>query len=135
WHGRPAHAEGSNTRSTCLHKGDARATSNPQQRSGMIPAACRRARWPLAGLVSVALFVALVARFWHPVFGFTVFFQLDAWSSEHAISAFRDLPVYVHPEAGGYDGLFYAQIAHDPTLRDSELSGAVDDLPYRARRI
>lgn len=89
----------------------------------------------LAGWVAVALFLGLVARFWHPVYGFSVFFQLDAPNDELKITAFRELPVYVHRDTGGYDGLYYAQIAHDPTLRDPELPRAMDNFSYRARRI
>ncbi len=95
-----------------------------------------RSRCPqLAGLAAVVLFLVLVARFWHPVFGFTVFYQLDAPNDELKISAFRELPVYVHRDTGGYDGLYYAQIAHDPTLRSPELPRAMDNFSYRARRI
>jgi hypothetical protein len=97
------------------------------------PAAPRR--WPFAALAVVALFFALVGRFWHPVYGFTVFYQLDAPNDDLKIAAFRELPVYVHRDTGGYDGLYYAQLAHDPTLRDPELPRAMDDFPYRARRI
>jgi len=89
----------------------------------------------LAGWVAVALFLVLVARFWHPVYGFSAFFQLDAPNDELKITAFRELPVYVHRDTGGYDGLYYAQIAHDPTLRDPELPRAMDNFSYRARRI
>jgi hypothetical protein len=89
----------------------------------------------LAGLVAVAGFLALVIRFWHPVYGFTVFYQLDAPNDDLKITAFRELPVYVHRDTGGYDGLYYAQIAHDPTLRDPELPRAMDNFAYRARRI
>ncbi len=89
----------------------------------------------LAGLMAVALFLFLVARFWHPVYGFSVFFQLDASNDELKITAFRELPVYVHRDTGPYDGLYYAQIAQDPTLRDPELPRAMDNLSYRARRI
>lgn len=93
--------------------------------------------WPVraAGLLAVAVFLALIARFWHPVYGFTAFFQLDGANDDLKITAFRTLPVYVHRETGGYDGLYYAQIAHDPSLRDPELPRAMDNLPYRARRI
>ena len=31
-----------------------------------------------AALATVLVFLGLVARFWHPVYGFTAFFQLDA---------------------------------------------------------
>ncbi len=89
----------------------------------------------LAGLLAVVGFLGLVARFWHPVYGFTVFFQLDAPNDDLKITTFRELPVYVHRDTGGYDGLYYAQIAHDPSLRDRELPRAMDNFAYRARRI
>ena len=102
----------------------------------MIPRSASRSRWlGAASLVTVALFLALVARFWHPVYGLTVFYQLDAPNDDLKITAFRELPVYVHRDTGGYDGLYYAQIAHDPTLRDRELPRAMDNFAYRARRI
>lgn len=89
----------------------------------------------LAGVAAIALFLALIGRFWHPVYGFTSFFQLDASNDDLKIAAFRELPVYVHRDTGGYDGLYYAQIAQDPTLRDPELPAAMDNFSYRARRI
>ncbi|MES2692516.1 MAG: hypothetical protein V4773_03510 [Verrucomicrobiota bacterium] len=92
-------------------------------------------RWPLAGFAAAVLFLALVARFWHPVYAFTSFYQLDVPDGFPKISAFSELPVYVHFNMGGYDGLYYAQLAHDPTLRDPELRTAMDDFSYRARRI
>ena len=75
--------------------------------------------WPLrcAALLAVALLLGLVARFWHPVYGLTALIQLDASNDEVKISAFRAQPVYVHRDTGGYDGLYYAQIAYDPILR------------------
>lgn len=102
----------------------------------MMPAAPSPRRLvPAAGLAAVAVFLVLVARFWHPVYGFTAFFQLDASNDGVKIAAFRELPVYVHRDTGGYDGLYYAQIAQDPTLRDPELAPAMDNFSYRARRI
>ena len=96
-----------------------------------------RRRWLLraAALAAVVLFVALIARFWHPVYGFTSLIQLDAPNDDLKIAAFRTFPVYVHRDNGGYDGLYYAQIAHDPTLRDPALPRAMDNFAYRARRI
>jgi hypothetical protein len=99
------------------------------------PPATRRRLAIAAGLAAVAVLLALVARFWHPVYGFTVFYQLDAPNDDLKIAAFRTLPVHVHRDTGGYDGLYYAQIAHDPSLRDPELPRAMDNFPYRARRI
>ena len=101
------------------------------------PPASPRRRWLLraAALAALVLFVALIARFWHPVYGFTALIQLDAPNDDLKIAAFRTFPVYVHRDNGGYDGLYYAQIAHDPTLRDPELPRAMDNFAYRARRI
>ena len=102
----------------------------------MIPVATSP-RWQVraAGIVAVVVFLGLVARFWHPVYGFTALFQLDASNDGVKIAAFRELPVYVHRDTGGYDGLYYAQIAQDPTLRDPALPPAMDNFAYRARRI
>ncbi len=96
-----------------------------------------RGRWPVraAGLAAVLLFLWLVARFWHPVYGFTRFLQLDSSNDNIKIEAFRAMPVFVDRESGGYDGLFYAQIAYHPSLTAAELARAVDSIPYRARRI
>lgn len=95
----------------------------------------RRRRMLMAGIASGILFLVLVARFWHPVYGFTAFFQLDAANDDLKITAFRELPVFVYRDTGGYDGLYYAQIAQDPSLRNPELPRALDNFSYRARRI
>ena len=94
-------------------------------------------RWTLRGsaVLAVALFLTLVAQFWHPVYGLTALIQLDAPNDDLKISAFRANPVYVYRDTGGYDGLYYAQIAYDPTLRSTELPRAMDNFSYRARRI
>ncbi|MBL9201331.1 MAG: hypothetical protein JNL39_12540 [Opitutaceae bacterium] len=95
-----------------------------------------RSLLPLAaGGLAIAAFLALVARFHHPAHGLTVFYQLDADNAAHAITALRAQPVHIHPAPGGYDGLYYAQLAFDPSLRNPELPRAMDSLPYRARRI
>ena len=103
----------------------------------MTAPASSRHRWLLraAALAAVALFLVLMGRYWHPVYGLTSLIQLDAPNDDLKIAAFRELPVFVHRDNGGYDGLYYAQIAHDPTLRDPELPRAMDNLGYRARRI
>lgn len=88
-----------------------------------------------SGLAAAVVFLLLVARFWHPVFGFTRFLQLDASNDSVKIAAFRHEPVYVYRNTGGYDGLYYAQIAYHPALDDPELAPAIDNLAYRARRI
>lgn len=100
----------------------------------MSPPERRRAPF-FVGLALVALFIIAIARFWHPVYGFTSLIQLDAASDPLKISEFREHPVYVHRETGGYDGLYYAQIAYHPLLDSAELRVAMDNFSYRARRI
>lgn len=95
----------------------------------------RRRLVPLAGILTVLVFLGLVARFWNPVYGFTAFFQLDASNDHLKLDAFHRYPVYVYRDTGGYDGLYYAQIALDPSLRNPQLPRAMDNLGYRARRI
>ena len=93
--------------------------------------------WPIraVGLTTVAVFLVLVARFWHPVYGFTSFLQLDSSNDNVKIAAFRERPVFVYRDTGGYDGLYYAQIAYHPLLNSPELAPAMDSLAYRGRRI
>jgi hypothetical protein len=88
-----------------------------------------------AGLAAVIGFLLLFARYFHPVYGFTSLLQLDASNDEWKIPEFRELPIYVHRETGGYDGLYYAQIAYHPALDAPELHTAIDNLSYRARRM
>lgn len=95
-------------------------------------------RWSLrfAAIAVVTLFLAMVMRFWHPVFFLTSLIQIDASSDDWKIAAFREQPIYVHDrEVGGYDGQYYAQIAYDPLLKSTELPHAIDNISYRARRI
>jgi hypothetical protein len=89
----------------------------------------------LGGVAGVVLFLALVARFWDPVYGWTCFLQLDASADAAAITDFKDLPIYVYRNTGGYDGAYYAQLAYHPLLDDAELRVSTDSLAYRARRI
>ncbi len=91
--------------------------------------------WRLIALLAVAVFLGLILRFWNPVYGFTAFLQLDSTNDDVKIAAFRELPVYVYRDTGGYDGLYYAQIAYHPLLNSPELPRAMDNFAYRARRI
>jgi len=89
-----------------------------------------------AGAVAgVALFIGWMARFWHPVYGFTAFLQVGTDSVPDVIEAFREYPVYFYETPDSYDGLHYAQLACHPWLDSAELPAAIDNLPYRARRI
>jgi hypothetical protein len=97
------------------------------------PHAPRRLRWLALG--TTLLFLLLIARHWHPVYRFTAFLQMSVENDHPRISAIRELPIYLHPGTGSYDGQFYAQIACDPAIISAELPAAIDNPAYRARRI
>ena len=88
-----------------------------------------------AAAAAVVAFLVFVANFWHPVWGFTAFLQLDSSNDQSKIAAFKAQPVYVYPDPGAYDGLYYAQLAYDPALRLPETRDAMDNPIYRARRV
>jgi len=71
----------------------------------MNPAPPPRRTWPVraAGLATVAVFLALIARFWHPVYGLTALLQLDELAAQQSIPELKDQPVYVYHDTGGYD--------------------------------
>lgn len=94
-----------------------------------------RWRWPAAGWALVAAFAILAGRYWHPHYGFTKFVQLDEPDAKTAIPEIRDHPVFVYRGFNGYDGAAYTQLAFHPLLDSAELRPALDNLPYRARRI
>ena len=85
-------------------------------------------------LVPVALFLVLICRFWHPVYGFTSFLMIDEDTPLTRIPEVHEVPVYIYPH-GSYDGQYYAQLAYHPLLNSPELAPAMDSYAYRARRI
>jgi hypothetical protein len=90
---------------------------------------------PVAAALAVMVFLWVIARCWHPVYGFTAFLQFDEAHQSTAIAAFRDYPVFAYPGLAPYDGLQYSQMAYHPMLEAGELRPAIDFLAYRARRI
>jgi hypothetical protein len=90
---------------------------------------------PLAATLAVAVFLWVVARCWHPVYGFTAFLQFDEAHQSTAIAAFREYPVFAYAGSAPYDGLQYSQLAYHPLLDAAELRPAIDTPAYRARRI
>jgi hypothetical protein len=95
-----------------------------------------------ACVFSVALFLWCVAQFYHPDTGFTSLISIGDEFAASQVSALRRIPHYVYEGSPGYDGAYYVQIALHPTLDNPELNkrpngnpGAIDNLPYRARRI
>ena len=91
--------------------------------------------WRLARIAVIAGFMLLIGRYWNPYYGFTALLQADPVTESLLPASLRDTPLFIHPVTGRYDGVYYAQIATSPALRDPALVEAVDDLGYRARRI
>ena len=85
-------------------------------------------------LALVAIFLASVARFYHPTTGFTALIAFPEGGNSEA-PALQSVPHHRVPPWASYDGQFYAQRALDPLVRDPRVDRAMDLAPYRARRI
>jgi hypothetical protein len=85
-------------------------------------------------VLTLLLFWA-VARYYHPQFGFTPLIVFNAGAHDREIKALQSQPHFEYTGHSAYDGAFYAQLALDPLLRDPAIDGALDNPPYRARRI
>jgi len=99
------------------------------------PSSTASPRLYLGASVVVLGVALLIARFWHPAYGFTAFLQFDSSDVPHEIQEMAAAPVYVYPGNDGYDGFSYAEIAFHPLLGSAELKPALGNVPYRARRI
>ena len=95
----------------------------------------RRGLWIAAYALVVAAFLASVTRYYHPGLGFTAFIDFPAGTHSYEIPAVQHAPHFDNPASPGYDGVFYAQLAIEPLLRDAAIDRALDNPPYRARRI
>jgi hypothetical protein len=92
----------------------------------------------VVGLAAFGLLAAVYGRIWAVDGGLTRFIEIGSEFNRRGIAAYRDAPKFVdrYPVARwGFDGQHYAQIALDPLLRDPGLKTAIDNPPYRARRI
>lgn len=83
----------------------------------------------------VALFLWALGQFYIPGTGFTYLIGFGSRQETHRLSKLRQMDYYVAHQSDGYDAQYYAQMALDPSLTNSQLSKAVDSLPYRGRRI
>ena len=90
--------------------------------------------YPYIAAALVILFLASVARFYHPGTGFTALIGFPAGDTRSS-QILRDTPHYEYPAWASYDGQFYAQRAFDPLLRNPDIDHAMDSAPFRARRI
>jgi hypothetical protein len=92
-------------------------------------------RWWIAlALVVTALFLASVARFYHPGVGFSALLEIPQ-GHDYEIPALQRLPHFEYGPHDAYDGSMYVQLAMEPLLRDQAIDRAMDAPAYRARRI
>lgn len=94
-----------------------------------------RARWWLACAISVGLFAWNFSMFYIPGKGFTYLLTIGDRRESKLLPQLKSLDLYISKDSAGYDAVSYSQIAVNPDLRDPDLANAVDNLPYRARRI
>src|ERR1035437_1532996 len=98
-------------------------------------------RRPLVGSVRAAyaacviLFGWAVTQFYAPATGFTSLISVGDGINVRRVTQLREVPHFVYENSAGYDGAYYVQLALNPTLQNPELTTAIDNLPYRARRI
>jgi hypothetical protein len=88
-----------------------------------------------AYLLSVLVFVGLVAAKFESNTGFTSLIRFGATWQDKRHGSLHDLKIATVADSNGYDGQFYAQVALDPLLRGNELETTLDAPAYRARRI
>lgn len=83
----------------------------------------------------MVLFLWLCSQFYLPGKGFTYLATFGEKESARYLPQLRAINHYEIENSSGYDAQYYAQLAMDPNLSDPALKPAVDNLPYRARRI
>jgi hypothetical protein len=94
-----------------------------------------RFRPRLAAWAAVGLFLYGVAQFHDRDTGFSSLLSIGEVLGNSKVTALRQVPHYVYEGSAGYDGAYYVQLALHPTLNNPELNRAIDNLPYRAKRI
>ncbi|MCX6537469.1 MAG: hypothetical protein NT151_00840 [Acidobacteria bacterium] len=99
-----------------------------------------RAQWATIGttllyIAVVVVFLVSIKHFYHRKTGFTALINFGDQFYYRTLTAVRNVPHTTYPDSWGYDGQFYAQLAVEPLLRNREIDTALDNPPYRARRI
>lgn len=89
----------------------------------------------LAAIATVLLFGWFVSGFYDRTTGLTSMISIGDRTEAVAIPKLREISHYTYRHSYGYDGAYYVQIALSPLLNDPQLGTAIDNLPYRARRI
>ncbi len=95
----------------------------------------RNRPWAIVYAAVVVYFIGAVLANYSPGEGFTSMLTIGDQNFEKSTSEFKETSPRTFENSAGYDGQFYAQLALDPTLRDPEFKKAIDNLPYRGRRI
>lgn len=83
----------------------------------------------------VAGFLWIFSQFHVPGKAYTYVLMFGDQRSASYLPELQAIDYYQMENSYGYDAQHYAQIAMRPDLEDPELARAVDNLPYRARRI
>jgi len=89
----------------------------------------------MAGAGAIALFLWICSQFYLPGQGLSYLIQFGSRNHDQYLPELRAVNHYEIQGMEGYDGQAYAQLAMRPDVRSPALARAVDDLPYRARRI
>jgi hypothetical protein len=95
----------------------------------------RRNPWFWTALLVMALFLGLIARYYHPSTGWSSLISIGEKIVNPKVTALHGVQHHVQEGSYGYDGQFYVQLALHPLLGSDELEAAIDDPAYRARRM
>ncbi len=93
----------------------------------------RDIRWAYAA--TVVVFLIALPQYYGRHTGFTSLICFGDQFEAARLPAVLDAPHFVHHQSPGYDGQFYAQLAVEPLLKDRRIDAALDNPPYRARRM
>ncbi|MES2697086.1 MAG: hypothetical protein V4773_26715 [Verrucomicrobiota bacterium] len=86
-------------------------------------------------IAGILLFLWCVSQFYQRDTGFSSLISIGDMLTATKVTALKQSPHYVYESSPGYDGAYYVQLALYPTLDNPELTKAIDNLPYRAKRI
>jgi hypothetical protein len=89
----------------------------------------------LVQILAVAWFLLMVVQYYIPGKGFSCLIFFGGASPVHRVRELQGVDYYVYADSNGYDGQYYAQLAVKPLPQSRDLAQAMDNLPYRARRI
>ncbi len=94
-----------------------------------------RGPWFWMACLTMALFLGLIARYYHPGTGWSSLISIGGEMANPRLSTMSQTGYHVVEGSYGYDGQFYVQLAMHPLLDSGELETAIDNPAYRARRM